>query len=582
MLLTEPLQPPDNQPEERKEKKAAIPPLDLFRKAVRIVLIFYRCCKALRESSRDKTESSFIETRFFAMKAAEEANKVGFNKTEYKRGFGSVIPVSAKETLAKPPLDRTDKEVALLQGLLRTLDGFKQFSNVIQRGLCRTMQYCRYGGNRVIVRKGHEGERFYLVFSGSVFINDSELDKVSGVAIPVTVNILYRGSVFGEYALIKKTPRTATVLSREPVELLFVDREDFTDISNTFELEIQQKMKFVKHIPLFNEWELSDLEDILIQTTAKEFPIGSTIEEDGVTSGWIYVVMEGKCKIFRKLNVKKLKDKVLGERKSAEMNRWVKEHVMPPLCVFRPKPKKSVDSTTKPPSPERRLSRRRSMTAQQSERRWSRMTPVRRITRSIMIDHPEKDEREMTTPETIEVFVGDVKQNDVFDLSPLITKRQDVELKLVSSGAKVLRLPKRKFFLLAKDAQLDAAKKCAIIFRTDDELYDAYCEYNSWQRYRLRVISEEISTQINKGVLRAEKNAEQALERIQLQAMKPLQLPPYFNLDQARREGGGGARRRRVRTSSWHDQTTMSTVSLASTRLQSSMHSLSVSASGHY
>ena len=42
------------------------------------------------------------------------------------------------------------------------------------------------------------------------------------------------------------------------------------------------------------------------------------------------------------------------------------------------------------------------------------MTPVRRITRSIMIDHPEKDEREMTTPETIEVFVGDVKQNDVF------------------------------------------------------------------------------------------------------------------------------------------------------------------------
>ena len=54
-----------------------------------------------------------------------------------------------------------------------------------------------YGGNRVIVRKGHEGERFYLVFSGSVFINDSELDKVSGVAIPVTVNILYRGSVFG-------------------------------------------------------------------------------------------------------------------------------------------------------------------------------------------------------------------------------------------------------------------------------------------------------------------------------------------------------------------------------------------------
>eukprot|EP00118_Oscarella_pearsei_P003486 m.14488 g.14488 ORF g.14488 m.14488 type:complete len:648 (+) comp25764_c0_seq3:404-2347(+) len=582
-------------PDKETEKKPSVPPLVLFRKAVGIVRIFYRCCKLWMESSRESTQTSFIETRFFAMKAAEEANKVGFDKTEYSRGFGSTMPNSAKETLAKPPLERTDKELALLRGLLRGLNGFRQFSTVIQRAICRTLQYCRYGGNRILIRKGHIGQRFYLVFSGSVFINDSELDKVTGVTIPVTVNTLYRGSSFGEYALVKDVPRSATVLSREPVELLYVDREDFMDVqSNSFELEIRDKMKFVENMPLFESWESDSLEDILIQTNFKEYPIGITIEEDGVKSPWVYVVMEGKCKVFRRLDVKKLKTKVVAERKNAAMSLWVKNSVMPPLCVWRPKQKKaSVDqSVPATPTSPRKFSdqisgdtsrqrqfgcsefsvRKRSSTADNvGVRRWSR-TPVRRGTRAIMLDEPVKTEEEVT-PEMIDVFMGIMTRNDAFDLAPLITKRQDISLKLVSAGAKVLRFPKRKFFLLARNEQLDSAKKCAITFRSDGELYDAYCEYKSWQRYRCQVMEEEICTQVNKGVLRAERNAEQALGRMGEEAAKPLELPRYFDPDRALREDGGMKRQRR-RVSSGYDHSMMSTTSLASTRGMKSSYSM--------
>lgn len=69
----------------------------------------------------------------------------------------------------------------------------------------------------VIVREGDAGDRFYIVVEGEVEI--SEGGK--------TLSTLGEGGYFGEIALLRDLPRTATVVAKTPVVLYGLDREDF-------------------------------------------------------------------------------------------------------------------------------------------------------------------------------------------------------------------------------------------------------------------------------------------------------------------------------------------------------------------
>ena len=61
-------------------------------------------------------------------------------------------------------------------------------------------------------RKGDHGDRFYVVEEGEV--------EIEGTAHGP-------GSFFGEIALLRDVPRTATVTARTDVRLLTLDRDEF-------------------------------------------------------------------------------------------------------------------------------------------------------------------------------------------------------------------------------------------------------------------------------------------------------------------------------------------------------------------
>jgi MFS family permease len=83
--------------------------------------------------------------------------------------------------------------------------------------LARSAEHDRAKAGGTVVRQHEAGERFYVVVSGELEVS------VDGT----TIRRLYDGDYFGEIALLRDVPRTATIRARRDSELLVLAREDF-------------------------------------------------------------------------------------------------------------------------------------------------------------------------------------------------------------------------------------------------------------------------------------------------------------------------------------------------------------------
>jgi MFS family permease len=103
--------------------------------------------------------------------------------------------------------------------LLRSVDLFASLPTPELEGLAARLTARSAAPGTTIVREGETGKHFYVVEEGKVEV----VRKGRGVAT------LGPGGYFGEIALLRNVPRTATVVAKEPTKLLVLQREDFLE-----------------------------------------------------------------------------------------------------------------------------------------------------------------------------------------------------------------------------------------------------------------------------------------------------------------------------------------------------------------
>jgi MFS family permease len=129
---------------------------------------------------------------------------------------GAILPVVTLVVWQR--LRKIDREVAVPGpelDLVAAVPLFAPLSLVAKEHLATRLTRVHAGPGEVVVRAGETGDRFYIVADGELEITNG----ATGTA--------RRGDFFGEIALLRDVPRTATVRAVVPSALYALERDDF-------------------------------------------------------------------------------------------------------------------------------------------------------------------------------------------------------------------------------------------------------------------------------------------------------------------------------------------------------------------
>jgi MFS family permease len=128
-----------------------------------------------------------------------------------------VVVLLAAPTLLRA--DRVDPAYAADLRLVRSVPMFGPLSAPVVERLAASAEHAGAEAGATIVREGDTGDRFFVIADGRAEVS------VGGRA----AGELGPGEAFGEIALLRDVPRTATVRATVPTELLILRREPFLE-----------------------------------------------------------------------------------------------------------------------------------------------------------------------------------------------------------------------------------------------------------------------------------------------------------------------------------------------------------------
>ena len=172
--------------------------------------------------------------------------------------------------------------------------------------LVQCLQSVSYEAGDLIIKQHDDGDRLFVLASGSAQV---EIEDMAG-NIKV-VSYLTGNEFFGEIALFKDIPRTASVRATEECTLLYLKRKDF---DNFLGLNPERKeniisalknLRVIKAVPLFKGLDTNIINLFASRMAQESYKKGDDIIKQGEEGDKFYIVLEGQVNVHVERDDKK-------------------------------------------------------------------------------------------------------------------------------------------------------------------------------------------------------------------------------------------------------------------------------------
>ncbi|KAK9694811.1 Cyclic nucleotide-binding domain [Popillia japonica] len=224
-----------------------------------------------------------------------------------KRAKKGLLTLQQKAILCKPAESRTEREKILLNRIIGGLKCFRKYPEHVKMQLAGVTYFMYFGPNRMIVRQSHEAHALYFILTGEVAVSITTYDPVIKEKVTITVGSMLPGSMFGEVSLLHDIPRTATITTVTPCELLCLKKADFDIVLKASVKEQWNEIqKAMSRFEYFDGWDEVAVRECCIYSKIKPYVRDQAILGDGqgIRSS-VYFVLKGQCKIIEHLLVTK-------------------------------------------------------------------------------------------------------------------------------------------------------------------------------------------------------------------------------------------------------------------------------------
>ncbi|MGI6394400.1 MAG: cyclic nucleotide-binding domain-containing protein [bacterium] len=166
--------------------------------------------------------------------------------------------------------------------------------------LCSHIKLHKFAKGRKIISQGDRGDSFYTIVSGetAVVVEDASGRNRS-------VETLSTGDSFGETALLEDIPRTASIISTEPVAVFEISRESFEKFviaSAGGKEKVTDMIRFGKLLisnPMFSFMSPKQLSHIIMKFKTEKFSAGKLFFNQGDKGDKFYLIKQGTVHIRR-------------------------------------------------------------------------------------------------------------------------------------------------------------------------------------------------------------------------------------------------------------------------------------------
>ncbi|XP_033631800.1 cyclic nucleotide-binding domain-containing protein 2-like [Asterias rubens] len=446
-----------------------------------------------------------------------------FDPTYFKVKKEVQLSTETKRILTQYPSERSAEDMHMvLMALKNAVQAFGEFPIKMQESITRVGWYESFNAKRVIIRQGQTAESFYLILSGTAVVTVSSPDPVTSEPNIQTVAFLKRGNSFGELALMHHANRNATVSCKDSVELLSIDREDFTDIFMHRNEGVEPDfIRYLRTVDELKDWPVHRLpHDDASTCLFTYFRRGVVICKDSNNSDWIYVIKTGTCRVLKKLRAPKRLFKARADLIDVfysvpQIDKYNNRVASPPYdgrryCRTLPERKLEFHKEFRRPSKYTKLpninqtARTESAVLSETPINESPTDMVDKVQDHIdliqdKLEQTRFEPLECATPSTdkkIFIQVQKLIEKDTFGLKPLVFGQTEgaPSVTLISEGAECVVISKRFFLHHLSEKHRKSLGKTLRPYPSDEKLQEQLQEQTDWDEFKCHMMQRLIDT----------------------------------------------------------------------------------------